>query len=607
MSKSFFNKAAIFILLSFAVNCNTKCLGQSRSTEVNKAADKIETGFAKNNNDTLAQGYFDMGKTFYQNGDLLKGETYFKKARSLYVKIGDADKLAKISRALAQVQEDLHQYKPAYENYYAARENSLKAGDKESGRLNTNDFIRLLKVDSLQVQNRLLQANIDISKKNKDSNEVAGSYKRMAQMNSSTASTMNSVNTYMSAASFSQTKPQEALNINQLITDAYLRDKNYTLAIQTKEQILREGFVQNSPEVKAAQITSLASIYILQKDDSAAARLLREAYKLSADNGHTMAATTAVVKLDSIYSRSGETKKRLDLYKNFLTALPVMIVKDSSLADNKLVAETEHKIKSLENESANKNSLIRRKNLFNIWLICFVALLAVLLAIILFILRKLKIKNKKIALQSLRREMNPHFIFNSLNSINQFIAANNEIEANRYLSRFSALMRKVMENSKEDFVLFSDERALLQNYLELEKSRFPDKFDFVIHIDDVLHADEHFFIPGMLIQPYLENAIWHGLRYLDKGGLLELSFTKLNDRITVVVADNGIGIEESQKIKTVNQNMQSGRGIKNTMERIKILNGLYRQQITCTIIDKPVPDHGVIVSLSIPFLKDYKA
>ena len=76
--------------------------------------------------------------------------------------------------------------------------------------------------------------------------------------------------------------------------------------------------------------------------------------------------------------------------------------------------------------------------------------------------------------------MNPHFIFNSLNSINQFIANNNELEANQYLTKFSTLMRRVMENSKEDFVPFSKETELLQNYLELEKSRFPDKFDFNI-------------------------------------------------------------------------------------------------------------------------------
>ena len=88
-------------------------------------------------------------------------------------------------------------------------------------------------------------------------------------------------------------------------------------------------------------------------------------------------------------------------------------------------------------------------------------------------------------------------------------------------------MRRVMENSKEDFVLFSKEIELLQNYLELEKSRFPDKFDYRITIDDSLLAEENIYIPGMLVQPHVENAVWHGLRYLDEKGYLQLDFTSI--------------------------------------------------------------------------------
>jgi len=199
--------------------------------------------------------------------------------------------------------------------------------------------------------------------------------------------------------------------------------------------------------------------------------------------------------------------------------------------------------------------------------------------------------------------MNPHFIFNSLNSINQFISNNNELEANRYLTKFSTLMRRVMENSKEDFVLFSREMELLQNYLELEKSRFPDKFDFHIKTDDALFADEQLYIPGMLIQPHLENAIWHGLRYMDEKGFLELSFTKTPDGIDIIIEDNGIGIEESKKSKTANQKKQSGRGITNTMERIDILNELYHQHISCVVEDKLAPGRGVKVKITVPLLK----
>ena len=117
--------------------------------------------------------------------------------------------------------------------------------------------------------------------------------------------------------------------------------------------------------------------------------------------------------------------------------------------------------------------------------------------------------------------MNPHFIFNSLNSVNQFIATNNELEANQYLTKFSKLMRGVMENSKDDFISFQEELDLLKNYLALEKSRFSDKFDYEIFVDENL-LNSNLQIPGMLVQPFLENSIWHGLRYLEHKGFLKL-------------------------------------------------------------------------------------
>jgi LytS/YehU family sensor histidine kinase len=164
-------------------------------------------------------------------------------------------------------------------------------------------------------------------------------------------------------------------------------------------------------------------------------------------------------------------------------------------------------------------------------------------------------------------------------------------------------MRRVMENSKEDFVQFSKEAELLQNYLELERSRFPDKFDFKITIDDALYADEDLLIPGMLIQPHLENAIWHGLRYMETKGFLELNFTKKQNAVCITIEDNGVGIAQSKKSKTLNQQKHNGRGMSNTLERIKILNELYHQHITCIVEDKPEPDTGVKITLTVPITK----
>jgi anti-sigma regulatory factor (Ser/Thr protein kinase) len=572
--------------------------------KIKNASQRIEKGFKKDNPDTLAQGYYDLGESYYQKGELAKSETYYQRSKELYEKMDDAEGIAKSSRALAKVQEDLNKNKEAIGNYNTAQENSLKIGDIRSNTLNGNDLGRLLKADSIKEQQQLIQDNINLGISNKDTNEIISSYSRMGNFNLQNREPSSAVTAFSNAYQFSKNNPEQAMQFNQRVTDLYLGQKNFPKAIEIKKDILSQGFVQNSTQIKAQEIASLADIYIQKKEDSTAINLLRESYSISVRNGHTLEARASIERLDSIYQSAGRPQMSLQLYKDFLLQLPGVIEKDSSLTDDRIIAQTELKIKELETEKALKDDLIRRKNVFNYWLIGSIIVLLLFTGFVLYILRKLRIKNKKIALQSLRREMNPHFIFNSLNSINQFISTNNELAANQYLTKFSTLMRRVMENSKEDFVLFSKEIELLQNYLELERSRFPDKFDFDIKIDDSLYADEHLYIPGMLVQPHLENAIWHGLRYMDEKGFLQLSFNKSGKGMEIIIEDNGIGMAESKKSKTENQKKHSGRGITNTLERIGILNELYRQHITCEVEDKSSPGRGVKVKLTVPLLKN---
>lgn len=605
------NHIACIAMFSFLFFLATGVAAQNATSEpkrkLQRASDKISSGYKKGNPDTLAQGYYDLGETFYQKGELAKSETYYQKAKSLYEKTNDADGIAKASRALGKVQEDLNKNKEALGNYNTARDNTLKTGDVVGNTLNENDIRRLKATDSAAVVESLIQKNIKAGLVNKDTSEIISNFSRMGDIGVKNRDTSLALDGYNNAYNFSRNVPEQALKFNQRITDLYLQNNDFTKAIATKKDLLNEPFVKNSSKVKAQEIASLADIYLLKHEDSTALRLLHESYFLSVRNGHTLEARSSVEKLDSLFRVNDRGELSLRLYKDFLSQLPAIIAKDSSIADNRLIAETETRIKELEREKALQDDLIRRKNIFNYWLTGSVIVLAAFTAIILYILRKLRIRNKKIALQSLRREMNPHFIFNSLNSINQFIANNNELEANQYLTKFSTLMRRVMENSKEDFVLFSKEIELLKNYLELEKSRFPDKFDFDLRVDEELLADEHLYMPGMLVQPHLENAIWHGLRYSDKKGFLQLTFLRVGNGMEVVIEDNGIGITESKKNKTVNQKLHRGRGITNTMERIKILNELYRQRISCDVEDKTAPSTGVKVRLVVPLLKNFTA
>lgn len=224
------------------------------------------------------------------------------------------------------------------------------------------------------------------------------------------------------------------------------------------------------------------------------------------------------------------------------------------------------------------------------------ALLCALLALIVKAWFSIRLKNEKIALQSLRREMNPHFLFNSLNSVNQFIASNNEREANKYLTSYSTLMRRMMENSNNDYVSLSTEIEQLTQYLQLEKLRFSEKFDFTIEVDPLLDTDA-VKVPNMLIQPNLENAIWHGLRYKDSKGLLNLRFLRSGSKTVAIIEDNGIGLTESRNSKTKNQMMYESRGLKNVQERIKLLNKIYKTDIRFEMSEKTGDVRGVVVTI----------
>lgn len=570
--------------------------------KIQKASKKVKEGFSKKDEKIAAEGFYDLGEEYYNKGDLKKSEEYYNKAKDLYAREKNDDGIAKSSRGLAKVQEELNKKDEAAKNYKEAEKSSLKTGDSNAIRLNSNDLKRLQKDRSYFTQEKDLTDNISLNLKFKDTVELISNYNKLGNLGLQTNQPSAAIYNFSNAYQVSKTIPLQARSFNQKITDLYVQNKDFDKAIETKKELLNEPFVKNSSETKANETNQLANIYLQKKETVTAVDLLKESYNISIKNGHTLEAKRSIEKLDSIYRIEGKKDLSLALYKQFLMLLPELVGKDSSLVDNKIIQETEEKLKTLQEEKALKDDLIKRKNRFNYWLIGSLLTLISFMGVILFLLKKSRIKNKQIALQSLRREMNPHFIFNSLNSINQFIANNNELAANQYLSKFSTLMRRVMENSKDDFVLFSKETELLQNYLDLEKSRFTDKFDFKIEIDDNLFANEHLFIPGMLIQPHLENAIWHGLRYKEDKGFLHVHFTQVGATLQVLIEDNGAGIAESKKTKTVNQQKQKGRGISNTLERIKILNELYHHNITCVVEDKAMPNHGVKVTLNIPLI-----
>mgnify|MGYP005666620561 CR=1 FL=1 len=200
---------------------------------------------------------------------------------------------------------------------------------------------------------------------------------------------------------------------------------------------------------------------------------------------------------------------------------------------------------------------------------------------------KAEFNNKlaEVEMAALRSQMNPHFLFNCLNSINRFIQRNEPDTASAYLTKFSRLIRLVLDHSRSDTISLRDELDALRLYIELEAMRFVGRFSYVFDIAPSLETHS-IDIPPMLIQPYVENAIWHGLMHKDHGdGRLTIKSYIREDRLFVEVEDNGVGRKMAALLKSKSATLYKSHGMKVTAERIEIINEIYEAKTTVEIED----------------------
>ncbi|PSL48704.1 two component regulator with propeller domain [Chitinophaga niastensis] len=252
------------------------------------------------------------------------------------------------------------------------------------------------------------------------------------------------------------------------------------------------------------------------------------------------------------------------------------------------------------------------------WFRLLCLLLAVSLAYLYFKLRIDGIKKEakqreaiqqqiaQLEMKALRAQMNPHFIFNALNSIQTFMMKSETEQALVYLSRFAKLIRNVLDNSQLNNISVAREVNVLENYMELEKLRFADEFEYNIIIDPLLDT-EMVEIPTMIIQPFVENAIWHGLLHEKTKGKLTITFRLVNDRVLCTIEDNGIGREKSAAMKRMNKPLHQSRGLQITRDRLSLYNSRFNVDASFDIedlVDEDGRGIGTRVNLWFPLVEE---
>ena len=411
--------------------------------------------------------------------------------------------------------------------------------------------------------------------------------------------------------------PQRAIQEKEKVADFYNKKNRYGDEIQLRKQSLKElnSLTKQKVELKSEVINAdtitaqrinykIANAYIAQDKYEQAIPYLEKSIIAADTDDDLVVQKDATRKLSEVYENQGDFTKALATYQAYVSVVDTLYIrKEQEISRaarfNRELSTKQSRISGLEQArelsqskydlAVTEQQLIQENNKRQKWVIYSLIFGLLLMGLATFFFyrsnQQQKLANNLLALKSLRSQMNPHFIFNALNSVNNYISKSDERSANRYLSEFSTLMRSVLENSEEDFIPLAKELDLLELYVKLEHSRFPDKFDYSIVLDERLEVAA-FQIPPMLLQPYIENSIWHGLRYKEEKGFLKIELKQKNiETIEITITDDGIGRKKSAELKTQNQRKQKSKGMGNIKKRVAILNDMYTDKVAVDISD----------------------
>jgi tetratricopeptide (TPR) repeat protein len=339
-------------------------------------------------------------------------------------------------------------------------------------------------------------------------------------------------------------------------------------------------------------ILDVANVYNALGNETMALRYAREGLSLGLQTRARQRMRDAYKVMYSVFDSQGKTDSAYFYYRSYIDTKESLTddqtkgrfaannfeQKIEFLNNEKLIGQQKLRIKDqqLKNETLLRNILIA--------FVCIILLLSLLLIRnILLQRRNDKLKNENIhkelrhktvdmEMQSLRAQMNPHFIFNCLNSINRFIMKNESQAASDYLTQFSRLIRLVLNNSKKSWITLEDENEMLKLYLDMEKLRFKDTFNYTLLFDENIDPSA-VFIPPLLLQPFVENAIWHGLMHKKENGLVIISFIVEKDILHCTILDNGVGRAAAATAGSKSSQNHKSMGIRITQDRLSLING----------------------------------
>lgn len=577
-----------------------------------------------------ADAWYKIGMSYAIQGKYPEGVDAFLKTHEIYTALDRQTGIAFAEKGLGNMHQVMGEMEPAIDYFRISLKRYRAHGD--SNQLNAalnNLALGFLEIEAFDSAAHYLQERADLSEAMRNLTGLASAQNNLGTALKGLGRYEDAEDSYLSALQIRReqgAQRHEGLVLGNLADLYRMQGKFAESAITFEESINIRERIGDRRGV-ALNSRRLGETLIEVGDLRGAARATEKSVSIAQELGFLDYEISAMAQLKGIYSRLGQFQKAFDASEQ------LAVLNDSLLnvEKAKLITEMETKydVQLKEQQLAQQESeiaLLEAKNLAQKrlrWLL--IAASTLLLALLGVLYNRYQIKqrseaelaeknrtiseinleiqqmNKELERKMLRAQMDPHFIFNSLNSIQHFIATNEKELAIRYLSKFAKLIRRILDNSIQDRVALNDELSLLEDYMELEELRMNHSFSHEIQIGeevDVYNTE----VPFLIIQPYVENAIKHGLKNLKDPGKLIIKLEDGGEHLNCFIEDNGIGREAAAKYKRPGAHKSHGMSV--TEQRLQLLNKANEKKTRVEIVDLKNSSGealGTKVALSIPY------
>lgn len=563
--------------------------------------------------DMYSAVYLLMGNIYFYKGDFSESINYYKKSLSFAEEKGNNERIAVCLNNIGNINANLANYTSALEYYQRA----LKVYKQNNNKAGIADCINNIGLIHYFLNNLDLAVTYF--------NESSKYYKELGNLSGRINSHINiaSIYTDQGENNYAITELEKALKLAVASGDKYNSSIIYNnLGVSYKN--LNE--IENATKMfnKSLEISKelddlntkvfatqeLADLQLMQNNPKDALRLSEECLKIAKETGFKEGVKSAYKTMSDAYSMLNQDKKALQYYKKYKVMYDSIFNAENRDQLNELEKkyQTEKKQQQIELQElklAQQSSELEQNKLLKKTLIGGVIALLLLFTIVSYaytIKRKANIKinlqkekiekqaqylkqaNVVLQQQALSAQMNPHFMYNSLNSVQNYILKNDRVKSSEYLSKFSHLMRKVLENSQNSHITLKEEFEALNLYIDMELIRFKNSFDYKLEIMDGVDLNKY-EIPPLILQPFVENAIHHGLRNKEGDKKLKIEVGEKENIIFIAIEDNGIGREEAQKIKQQKLNTYKSYGTEITAKRIDLFKESNKNKVNHSVID----------------------